>query len=544
MKQKLLASAMALAMVLSLTPVTALAAEGEDVSSIAGVSVSYGTQTWATDGSGNLEVTVSNDSDVTDFDVEVTLAEGAAFTPTEHASGDLYVESATTNAATLKFDIVVDVVDIKDDMFALNLTSEDGSVWTGGFTEAEGLKVGVLASYLAGQVITIREGALGADSAAQTMAVNRDAAESTLLLLAPGTTVYTVNYVVDGQTITWLLPAGADLETPYVELSDGESIAWYMDAGFNNDLEDDATVTGNTTLYAQITGGTTDPTDNFYTALTTGQPATIGDLDDWEIFVEYADQAVAGQLITLGDNINCNGATYDSLTFAGNFNGNGKTISNATFEATSDTPSGESCSGMFATLGHGQIVANLTLDNIDVEYAGEYAGALAGMVDGWSNDRALVQNVQVRNSSVSGRSAGGVAGFIRNADVIYCSSTGTTITGLANGGGVVGINNAHVEYCYSTSTPTALTFLGGSVGGVISKNVRGGNNNYCWAYMQVVGAEEDGPGQNLNSLEANANMSYETFYNNGFTQYCWTMSDNGPAEFDPDEVSYNFGSNS
>lgn len=28
---------------------------------------------------------------------------------------------------------------------------------------------------------------------------------------------------------------------------------------------------------------------------------------------------------------------------------------------------------------------------------------------------------------------------------------------------------------------------------------------------------EDGPGQNLNSLEVNVNMSYETFFNNGFT---------------------------
>lgn len=135
--------------------VTASAVEEDAASSIAGVSVSYGTQTWGTDSSGNLEVTVSNDSDVTDFDVEVTLAAGAAFTPTEHTSEDLYVESATTNTATLKFDIELENVAINDGMFALNLTSTDGSIWTGGFTEAEGLKVGVLASYLAGQVITI-----------------------------------------------------------------------------------------------------------------------------------------------------------------------------------------------------------------------------------------------------------------------------------------------------------------------------------------------------------------------------------------------------
>ena len=543
MKQKLLASAMALAMVLSLTPVTALAAEGDAESSIAGVSVSYGTQTWETDSSGNLAVTVSNDSDVTDFDVEVTLATGAAFTPTGHTTGDLYVESATDSAATLKFDIELEDVDINDDMFALNLTSTDGSVWSGGFTEAEGLTVGMLANYLAGQIITIPEGALGAGSAAQTMAVNRDAAESTLLLLAPGTTVYTVNYVVDGQTITWLLPAGADLETPYVELSDGESIAWYTDAGFNNALADDATVTGNTTLYGNITGGTTG-SGEFYTDLINGNTATITGSDDWEIFVEYADQADAGQLIILGTDIDCENATYDSLTFAGSFNGNGNTISNAKFRAVS-TSSGDTCSGMFAKIGPGQTVANLTLQNVTAQYSGTYAGVLAGMVDGAGGSRALVQNVQVRDSSASGRSAGGVAGFIRNADVRYCSSRDTTITGVANGGGIVGLNNSKVEYCYSTTSPTALPeFLKGHAGGVVGKNVRGAYTEYCWATMVVVGGSGEGAEAGGTDIGVFDNVSNSTtvrdFTLKGFTQDCWVRAAGTATDFDTSVVTYPF----
>lgn len=466
-------------MVLSLTPVAALAAEGDAESSITGVSVSYGTQTWETDSSGNLAVTVSNDSDVTDFDVEVTLATGAAFTPTGHTTGDLYVESAT-------------------------------------------------------------------DSAAQTMAVNRDAAESTLLLLAPGTTVYTVNYVVDGQTITWLLPAGADLETPYVELSDGESIAWYTDAGFNNALADDATVTGNTTLYGNITGGTTG-SGEFYTDLINGNTATITNSDDWEIFVEYADQADAGQLIILGTDIDCENATYDSLTFAGSFNGNGKTISNAEFRAVS-TSSGDTCSGMFAKIGPGQVVANLTLQNVTAQYSGTYAGVLAGMVDG-ADSRTLVQNVQVRDSSASGRSAGGVAGFIRNADVIFYSSRDTRVTGVANGGGVVGLSNTVVQFCYSTSTPTALrSLLGGCAGGVVGKNVRGAYTEYCWATMKVVGGGGENPGTDVGDFEVDPdNTTIEDYeakgYNQNGNEY-WILDYGDATDFDPEAVEYTFASNS
>lgn len=309
-------------------------------------------------------------------------------------------------------------------------------------------------------------------------------------MLAPGTTVYTVNYVVDGRTITWLLPAGADLETPYVELSDGESIAWYTDAGFNNALAANATVTGNTTLYGNITGGTTG-SGEFYSDLTNGNTATITNLDDWEIFVQYADQAVAGQLITLGANINCNSATYDSITFKGNFNGSGKTISNATFRAVDSAyyTSSESdivCSGMFAALGAGQIVANLTLANITAEYASTYSAILAGLADGTSANPVLIQNAQIRGGSASGRSAGGVVG----------------------------------------------------------KSVRGGSSNYCWAYMDVVGATKDGAGPEENSAEVTAQGTYAQLLAAQFPPQYWMAAADGSAEFNFDNIEYAFVQNS
>ena len=302
------------------------------------------------------------------------------------------------------------------------------------------MTVGALGTALAGRSIQLAPGALGANSPAQSILVNQDVSEVMLVLCAPNTAVYTVNYVVNGSTITWDLPAGMAMPTPNVNLTDNQSIAWYTDAEFTTAVAADATVNGDTTLYANITGSTTDPDpnpdpdpdpdpdeDDFYTALTTGQTATIADLTDWETFVEYADEAETGQLIKLGDNINCGGAVYDSLTFAGNFDGCGNTISNATFRAVNSgyynsTESDIVCSGMFARLGAGQIVANPTLDNITAQYASTYSAPLAGLADGTSSQRVLIQNVQVRNSSASGRTAAGVVGFTRLPVIPRCAS--------------------------------------------------------------------------------------------------------------------------
>lgn len=499
---------------------------------------------------GSYIFTAPLDSAVNSYTVTVTLSDGAVFTPTTPTTpntGDLYVEEVGEGTATLKFNLNVGGVDISADQFALVLEETGDNVWTGGFEDAAGLSLETLAGYLVDQDIQLAAGALGTGSEAQDILVNMDDEKVMLVLCDPDAVIYTVDYIVDeNTTITWKLPAGAVIPSLTLELSGGKTLdGWYLDSDFENTLTNSTTVAGNTTVYAKITGGTTEPTDDFYTALTTGQPATIGDLDDWEIFVQYADQAVAGQLITLGANINCNGAAYDSITFKGNFNGNGKTISNATFRAVDSAyyTSSESdivCSGMFAALGAGQIVANLTLANITAEYASTYSAILAGLADGTSANPVLIQNVQIRGGSASGRTAAGVVGFTRNTTVRYCSSIGTTITGLANGGGIVGINNAKVEFCYSTTSPTALpSFLGGSTGGVVSKKVRGGWAEFCWSTMTVVG-ESDSGGTDKNLLVVDAYTSVDTYKANGFTQNCWNLSTGSATTFNTNNIQYPF----
>lgn len=550
MKKRTLSILLSLCLAVTLVTPAVAAEENGTLPEVTDMSIVYNgddATITKTESNGSFLFTAPGGTEVVDYTTTVTLSSDAVFTATTPGEGDLYVSAVGDNTVTLKFNLTVGGVNINTDQFALTLEKQENNVWTGGFSNAGDLTLETLAGYLTNQNIQLAAGALGANSPAQDILVNMDDENVMLVLCAPGVAVYTVDYVVDeSTTITWKLPAGAEIPAIAVETSGSQEFkGWYTDSTLNNALASGTTVTGNTTLYAKITGGAAS-SGNFYDDLTHGRTATIKDQADWETFVENADKAVAGQLVILGENINCTGATYDSLSFKGNFNGNGKTISNATFRAVDSAyyTSSENdivCSGMFAALGAGQIVANLTLANVTAEYASTYSAVLAGLADGTSANPVLIQNVQVRGGSASGRTAAGVVGFTRNTTVKYCSSIGTTITGLANGGGIVGINNAKVEFCYSTTSPTALpSFLGGSTGGVVSKKVRGGWAEFCWSTMTVVG-ESDSGGTDKNLLVVDATTSVDTYETNGFTQDCWNLAVGTATTFDTSEVEYIFG---
>ena len=552
MKKRTLSILLSLCLAVTLVTPAVAAEENGTLPEVTDMSIVYNgddATITKTESNGSFLFTAPGGTKVVDYTTTVTLSSDAVFTATTPGEGDLYVSAVGDNTVTLKFNLTVGDVNINTDQFALTLEKQGNNIWTGGFSNAADLTLETLAGYLTDQNIQLAAGALGANSPAQDILVNMDDENVMLVLCAPGVAVYTVDYVVDeSTTITWKLPAGAEIPAIAVETSGSQEFkGWYTDSALNNALASGTTVTGNTTLYAKITGGAAS-SGNFYDDLTHGRTATIEDQADWETFVENADKAVAGQLVILGENINCNGATYDSLTFKGNFNGNGKTISNATFRAVDSAyyTSSENdivCSGMFAALGAGQIVANLTLANVTAEYASTYSAVLAGLADGTSANPVLIQNVQVRGGSASGRTAAGVVGFTRNTTVKYCSSIGTTITGLANGGGIVGINNAKAEFCYSTTSPTALpSFLGGSTGGVVSKKVRGGWAEFCWSTMTVVG-ESDSGGTDKNLLVVDATTSVDMYEANGFTQDCWNLATGPATTFNASEVNYTFSEN-
>lgn len=504
---------------------------------------------------GSFVVNAANGTNATDYTVTVTLSEGAEFaapgSSTTIEPGDMYVISATEDSATLRIaKDEEDRIPIGDDQLDLMLTSAGDNTWTGSFANAEDISVDVLGSVLSEYDLQLVAGSLGEGSQAQQILVNHDAANTMVILCAPDAAVSTVTYVTDDGTFTGKYVNGMTVAMPSVALDEGESIAWFQDAEYATGAVTDITVNSDMTLYGQITEPETpdpdpnpdpdpeQPAPDFQSAYDDHQTATIDSLEDWEYFVSHSNTAEAGQLVILGADIDCSNATYPAMTFAGNFDGGNYTISNVKFNAGTAS-SGESSNGMFVKIGAGQIVANLNLSNVTVSgLTTTYAGALAGMVDG---NNAVIQNVQVYGGSVSGRSAGGVVGFLRNAVVRYSSSRDTTVSGLANGGGVVGLNNGTVEYCFSTSTPTALpTLIGGSAGGVIGKNVRGGHGDYCWAYMKVLGDYKDGGGTVAHEAVINSSMDFETFLETVFDQLCWTASNSLPADFDSTVVTYNF----
>ena len=255
----------------------------------------------------------------------------------------------------------------------------------------------------------------------------------------------------------------------------------------------------------------------------------IWGLADWEAFVAESADLPSNCRVELMDDINCGGAAYDALAFAGDFNGNNHTISNATFDAVDGN------SGMFSVIGSGQIIANLTLSAITVN-GGAYAGALVGAV----SPDALIQNIQVRNSAIQSIHAAGVVGIANGAIVQFCSSRDTQITGQFTAAGVVGVNNyAAVKHCYSTCTPTAV---GGAIGGVIGRKANGGYAEYCWATMIVVGTS-DGSGTDIALLVVNQHTSEDDFVDAGFNaegaEY-WVLEEGISTHFDISAVTYSF----
>lgn len=242
----------------------------------------------------------------------------------------------------------------------------------------------------------------------------------------------------------------------------------------------------------------------------------IRNLDDWHTFVDTSAGLPANTRVELLDDIDCGGEAYDALTFAGDFNGNNYAILNATFNAVDGN-----C-GMFATIGPGQKVCNLVLEDIIIGSGAIYAGILAGRIEGSEDNQALVQNVQVFAGEIeSVYGAGGIAGFVSYADVKYCHCENATINSVGvdgGGGGIAGISYGRITDCYSICSPTAL--LSSGRGGIAGRNLEGGLVYSCWCtYSAAVGTTTDATTDNyMASVKANtslASLNLDQTYWNG-----------------------------
>ncbi len=159
------------------------------------------------------------------------------------------------------------------------------------------------------------------------------------------------------------------------------------------------------------------------------------------------------------------------VTFAGSFDGGGHAVRGL------KVSSGGSA-GLFG-YASGAVFKNLRIEDAEVKTTSDYAGILAGYLNGGTVIRCSV------SGSVEGtKYAGGLAGYVSgsNAKIQECCAEGT-VTGNSYVGGLVGRLTGSVINSYalgSVTSKTSDTYTGGLVGYSQSATIRN-----CYAAAQV-----------------------------------------------------------
>lgn len=344
----------------------------------------------------------------------LNISEGVRFVQSQgNTDGKLYVSGVGGNYVNLNFGMTVSVdgveVNLRDSLATITLTANSNyDAWSGTPSPVAQVSLSALATSISGYTDGIVFDAGGVETIATPSAfneeyrilANQDVSDVFLAFVPNGTALHTITYVGKTETLTWRVPDGMPLGLPVPMLAAGETFGgWYMDEGCTVALASNATASADTILYAKITPAAGE--DNVSTAITNkASEIHIKTLADWNIFTSRVSEIDLPQRVILDNDLSLENGTYAAISFKANFDGNGKTLSNATFRANGNN------SGVFATIENGQVVANLTLQNIVVNNATN-AGVVVGSVN-----HATIQNVQVRNCQVNGRNAGGIAGYL------------------------------------------------------------------------------------------------------------------------------------
>ncbi len=497
MKRKIFSAVLAFVMLLTLAPVALAQGEGPYV---ANFSITVDGVPYSTAESENGIMIVPGDKTITGLTFTVTFNEAVDFVVSPELTetdgiynpgpdvprGAMYVSSVEGNSVFLNLNIVTGTINFNDEDFHLEMTTTDHIMWSGSTQALE---------YLGGNLFTVAHNlynpvvipagsavsqATGEPSLINNIILNTDNFNVYMREGGPGVEIVNVTYECNGETYVWKTPKGSTITFP--EAPTFETLrfdGWYLNEQHTESVPANYPVTGDMTVYALYTPTTE---DNFAKDLADQKKlvVTINNEQDFRTFASQASIVEAGRRVVLGTSLDFSGyeaaeKTFTAISYKGNFDGGGNTITGAIF-----APSGDNA-GMFAEIGQGQIIANLNLDNITVQYA-QNAGVLAGSISANSGDtptasRPLIQNVQVTNSTVSGRNAGGLVGFTFITIIKFCSVSDTTVDGLVNAGGIAAQSYSAVSNCYTKNT-TPDTFL--YDGGIVATMLEASSVTSCW----------------------------------------------------------------
>ena len=543
MRKRILSGCVALCMLATMAPAAFAADDATPAAASISIS-STGGQIFTSVSDGNaLRLTIPNDAVLDLASIGMTTTEAVTL---GNVSGS---GSNTIYADGENLKITLSVKGMAYTVTA-EMSTSDNTNWTGegdvpsieGVTD---LAVGALANELGDTDISVAEGVLVADgqnSVAAKVSMNQDASNVYMYLYPASSEVYEINFAVGNTTYTFDQPAGTTIFAPQGLESPGSELAWYTDTTYSDAAQFGGTVTGDMTFYGRYES---DTQTSFAEQLAEENLAvlTINNAEDFGTFAARASEVDADQIVRLNADLDLEDATYPSISgFKGDFDGNCKTISNASFTVVNGN------AGMFATLGAGQVVANLNLSNITVnQSSATYSGTLVGSASGVESagsGQVTIQNVQVSDSTVRGRSAGGIAGFIIWTDVKYCSVTGGSnmdITGTVNAGGIVGISYNNVSDCYVIATPkTTLPFLN-DIGGIVAKNLDNvAHISHCWTTYDVIASQMDNPSIVTDCLESVGRRTEASDLEDlGFNETYWALADGTDSHF-TDAVKYEF----
>lgn len=553
MKKRVLPILLSLCLMASMLP-TALAAD-TDTPSAEQISISAeGSSTPMTsvpDGQA-LRMDIPNDVvlDLGSIGMTTNMAVTLGNVPTSD-SNTIYADGTNLKIA----------LSVKGAPYTVNaaMSTTDGIHWTGegDVPDMEGvtdLPIGALANELGDTNISVAPGVLVAgdqQSVAATVGLNQDAEKVYLYLYPASLDTCTVTYNYGSGSYTFTVPEGSALVDAQVPVLTGQTFSgWKTADGAEAPLGQP--VTADLTLSGTYTSqpGTTS-FDNALTKLLDGDASglvdgalPISNTADFAAFVARAAEVPAGQLVRLQNNIDLGDNSYSAISgFKGDFDGDNHIISGGTFTAVGDN------AGMFAKLGayngRGQRVGNLKLSGVTVNASGaDYAGILVGNASGTetSSDKFVqIQNMQVTGGSVSGRSAGGIAGFIHWTTVQYCTVDGTEVSATINGGGIAGISYRNIVNCGATVTPTAIPLFG-KVGGIVGKNLEASYIDCCWTTMnKLAGSEADGSETTENVvINAMAGMPEAYYTSFGFSSDVWDFPTGGYPAIDTEAARLAF----